>query len=183
MISVKKAFRINKVNAEFDLERFSLPENSSAVSASIELKITFQEEKKENNYINAWNSSMNADPLNHSTALCQQLAAFGDDSRFTDMTICTVADGREFSVHSVILSLRSPVFAAMFSASSCRENQLKKVEVEDIDGNVMEAFLAYLYGRIVPNWETIAGELAYAANKVRRKIFLQVKIRFTINFF
>lgn len=142
----------------------ALPNESGVITGpSIELKITFSE-KDVSKSLDSWASLPKE--ANFETILCEQLAAIKVDSKSADMTICTVKDKREFPVHSVILAMRSPVFSVMFSDDRFKENQQKRIEIEDIDGNVMEVFLAYIYGEKIQNWKTFAGELATAADKV-----------------
>lgn len=136
------------------------------MSCQIELMANFP---YKNDFLSSWNvSSGFLNPVNHDEALRLQLATFGrHSSSSADVTIRTVANGREFKVHSVLLSIRSPVFAAMFAEGRFVEGGPKKeVMIEDIDGQVMEAFIAYLYGESYNGWEALAGELAQAAEKV-----------------
>lgn len=142
-----------------------LPENYRAFYGSIEMRYTVKNEGLPNLF-DSWNSSKTNALMNHSGILCHQLATFGRDSPSADVTIRTVTDGKEFKVHSAILAMRSSVFAVMFENERFKEGQEKKVEIEDIDGPVMEAFFAYLYGQEHQGWEEIAGKLAYAADKV-----------------
>lgn len=68
--------------------------------------------------------------------------------RFADKCTCLCSDvklvvgGTEFSAHRLILSLRSPVFAAMLS-SKMSESQ-GEVEIEDCDPRVFQQFLRYV---------------------------------------
>ena len=55
-----------------------------------------------------------------------------------------VCDQREFPVHKLILSARSPVFKAMFGANFAEANS-KTFQIEDTDGATMEKFLHFLY--------------------------------------
>ncbi|XP_046638663.1 speckle-type POZ protein-like [Daphnia pulicaria] len=52
--------------------------------------------------------------------------------------------GRKFPAHKAILIMRSPVFAAMFLHPT-KELQTGEVEVEDIDPDVFQEVLRYLY--------------------------------------
>jgi speckle-type POZ protein len=53
-------------------------------------------------------------------------------------------NGRKFAAHKTILAMRSPVFAAMFLHPT-KEMQSGEVEVEDIDPDVFQEVLHYLY--------------------------------------
>ena len=131
----------------------------------LEVRITtFYNE--EPSFHNTWNSPGSIKAVNHADTLCQNLAVFGAKSNFTDVTVCTVVDGKEFKVHSTILAMRSPVFAAMFAKGNFKESQEKKVNIEDFDGQVIGAFIDYLYGRKNTEWKLLAGDLAKVADKV-----------------
>ena len=60
----------------------------------------------------------------------------------SDLTI--ICDQREFPVHKLILSARSPVFKAMFGANFAEANS-RTFQTEDTDGATMEKFLHFLY--------------------------------------
>lgn len=138
--------------------------NSNYQSNIIEVKITFQDDETLNCF-KTWNSSsLEITPVNHSTLFCQKLVKFRNDSALFDKTILT-SDEKEFKTHSVILALHSPVFEAMFANKNLVENEQQRVYIEDISGQVMEAFISYLYGQEYTEWKTIAGELAKAADK------------------
>ncbi len=53
-------------------------------------------------------------------------------------------NGRKCSAHKAILAMRSPVFAAMFLHPT-KEMQTGEVEVDDIDPDVFQEVLRYLY--------------------------------------
>ncbi len=131
----------------------------------IEVKFTIFD-KEEPSFLNTWNSSGPTKAVNHADTLCQNLAVFGAESSFADVTVCTVADGKEFKVHSTILAMRSPVFAAMFAEGRFKESYEKKVYIEDFGGQVIGAFIDYLYGRKNTEWKLMAGDLAKVADKV-----------------
>lgn len=105
-------------------------------------------------------------PIDHSKVLLEQLSAFRLDASSADMTLFTTLDGLSFPVHKLILSLRSPVFAAMFNHRDLKENQKKQVEIDDISGEVMEALLKYIYSGDIRGITGIAGSLLSAADKV-----------------
>jgi speckle-type POZ protein len=56
--------------------------------------------------------------------------------------------GRQFSAHKNILAIRSPVFAAMFLHPT-KEMQTGEVEVDDIDPDVFQEVLRYLYTGLI----------------------------------
>ena len=63
-------------------------------------------------------------------------------SDFSDLKIDV--KGTEFMAHKCVLSVRSPVFAAMF-ASDMKEKLENRVEINDIDVDVFEQFLRFVY--------------------------------------
>lgn len=58
-------------------------------------------------------------------------------------------NGQSIGAHIIILSAASPVFAAMFQ-SSFKESQTREVVIEDIDIQVFQYFLEYLYTCQIP---------------------------------
>ena len=52
--------------------------------------------------------------------------------------------GRKFAAHKNILTMRSPVFAAMFRHST-KEMQSNQVEVKDVDPDVFQEILRFIY--------------------------------------
>lgn len=61
---------------------------------------------------------------------------------FSDVTF--QVNGKEFHAHKAILAIRSPVFAAMFSHDML-EKQQNMVNIEDIDSEVFEELLRFIY--------------------------------------
>lgn len=61
---------------------------------------------------------------------------------FSDVTI--YANGREFKTHKAILAARSPMFRGMFS-HDMRETKFNRVEVPDVDPDVLEEMLRFIY--------------------------------------
>lgn len=73
-------------------------------------------------------------------------------------------DGQEFKAHKLILSARSPVFAGMFNAQM-KENLLDRVEIEDIESEIFDALLRFVYTDQVDLIKINAKELLIAANR------------------
>ncbi len=126
---------------------------------TISVEITFRELE------DGWNSQNSMAPINHAEVLCRQLANITSTSP-TDVTLKTMSDGKMFPAHKLILKMRSPVFAAMFSGDFVENKAEKPVEIFEISGPVMEAMLAYMYCKPFENWKMMAGELATAADMV-----------------
>ncbi|XP_044740015.1 speckle-type POZ protein-like, partial [Chrysoperla carnea] len=86
-----------------------------------------------------------------------------ETKKFYDV-ILSVADGKEFQVHKTILAARSPVFAAMFE-HEMEERKLNRVNITDIDYEILHELLKFIYTGKVDNLQTMAGELFAAADK------------------
>lgn len=72
---------------------------------------------------------------------------------------------KKFNVHKNILSARSPVFEAMFK-HGLKESNEKQTEITDVEVDVFEAMLKYIYTNKIPDLEDSATDLLMAANKV-----------------
>ena len=66
--------------------------------------------------------------------------AAATDAQSSDVTLVTTLDGKEFPANKSILSMKSPVFAALLSDEAMQENMF----ISDVAGVVLEAFLAYI---------------------------------------
>jgi speckle-type POZ protein len=53
--------------------------------------------------------------------------------------------GRKFTAHKIILAMKSPVFKAMFQHPSCKEVLSGQVKVEDIEPDVFQEILRFIY--------------------------------------
>src|SRR5699024_7598585 len=79
--------------------------------------------------------------------------------------------GKEFAVHKAILAARSSVFERMLDHDT-RENQEGIVEITDIDKDVCEQMLRYIYTDNVDSIiDQYGAELLAAADKVRSPVF------------
>ena len=83
-----------------------------------------------------------------------------------------IAGGKEFQVHKAILSVNSPVFAAMFDHSDTKEAREGKVEIPDVAVEVAEELLRYIYTGQIPTMAENALELFMVADKVCYKNYL-----------
>ncbi|GFS72389.1 speckle-type POZ protein [Nephila pilipes] len=71
--------------------------------------------------------------------------------------------------HKSILSMRSPVFSAMFS-SEMEETRQNEVNITDVDVPVLRMMLKYVYtGKVENLTVSSAGDLLYAADKYQLK--------------
>jgi len=81
---------------------------------------------------------------------------------FSDVTL--VVGSKEFKAHKVILAVQSPVFRAMFE-SEMMESKSNRVEIDDIDQELMEETLTFIYTGKSPNVDEMASKLLFPADK------------------
>jgi len=96
------------------------------------------------------------------STLAADLATIQFDSAFSDVTLKT--KGRSFRAHRVILAARSPVFRAMFS-HNMQETKSNEVIIKDIEGDVLEELIRFIYTNKVNDVAKIARPLLAAADK------------------
>lgn len=82
---------------------------------------------------------------------------------FSDVTV--VVDDVEFKAHKAVLAARSPVFNAMFEHSMMEENRKGRVQIKDMDKDVLHEVLEYIYTGQAPNLSKMADDLLSAADK------------------
>lgn len=94
--------------------------------------------------------------------LSENLGQLFDRSSFSDVTLCV--GGREFLAHKAILAARSPVFNAMFE-HEMTESKQNRVDIQDVDHEVMREMLRFTYTGKAPNLDKMADDLLAAADK------------------
>ncbi|CAG5131835.1 unnamed protein product [Candidula unifasciata] len=94
--------------------------------------------------------------------LSDDLGQLFDRSSFSDVTLCV--GGREFLAHKAVLAARSPVFHAMFE-HEMTESKQNRVDIEDIDHEVMREMLRFVYTGKSPSLDKMADDLLAAADK------------------
>lgn len=94
--------------------------------------------------------------------LSDELGSLFESQRFSDVTLSVA--GREFQAHKAILAARSPVFAAMF-AHEMEERKHNRVEIQDVDHEVLREMLRFIYTGKATNLEKMADDLLAAADK------------------
>ncbi|KAG7172252.1 roadkill-like [Homarus americanus] len=94
--------------------------------------------------------------------LSDDLGSLFESQRFSDVTLSV--SGREFQAHKAILAARSPVFAAMF-AHEMEERKHNRVEIQDVDHEVLREMLRFIYTGKATNLEKMADDLLAAADK------------------
>ncbi|XGW13158.1 hypothetical protein V3C99_013636, partial [Haemonchus contortus] len=92
----------------------------------------------------------------------KDLESIFKDAKLSDFTI--VVGDKEIPVHKVVLSARSPVFAAMLEPHT-EEAKTNRVVLEDIDYEVMHELLMYMYSGRSPNIQQMGLELLAAADR------------------
>ena len=80
----------------------------------------------------------------------------------SDVTI--FLEQKEFRVHKFMLALRSPVFSAMFK-HNMKESKQNIIEITDIDQDIMEIILEYIYTGTLKDIDDEADRLFIAADK------------------
>ena len=112
----------------------------------------------------------------HDPWLPIQLWSASREKMFTDVEL--KVGNRTFHVHRAILSARSPVFAAMF-VSDMDESHTGIVEIKDIDADVFERFLEFLYTGRLRTTQNL-GVLWTAANKYDIKTLEEISQPHTV---
>ncbi|XP_023704919.1 protein roadkill, partial [Cryptotermes secundus] len=93
--------------------------------------------------------------------LSDDLGFLFENQKFSDVTLSV--SGREFQAHKAILGARSPVFAAMFE-HEMEERKHNRVEITDVDHEVLREMLRFIYTGKATNLEKMADDLLAAAD-------------------
>ncbi|XP_053200921.1 protein roadkill-like [Panonychus citri] len=94
--------------------------------------------------------------------LSDDLGKLFENHRFSDVTLSV--RGQEFLAHKAILAARSPVFEAMFQ-HNLEESKQNRVEITDMDQEVLGEMLKFIYTGKSTNLEKMADDLLAAADK------------------
>jgi len=94
--------------------------------------------------------------------LSDDLGQLFDSTQCADVTLA--CEGREFHCVKALLIARSQVFAAMFE-HDMEESKHNRVEVKDVDSEVMDQMLRFIYTGKAPELERMAADLLAAADK------------------
>ncbi|XP_064472257.1 speckle-type POZ protein-like isoform X2 [Ornithodoros turicata] len=94
--------------------------------------------------------------------LSDDLGHLFESQKFSDVILSV--NGREFYAHKAILAARSPVFAAMFE-HEMEEKKQNRVEITDMDHEVLREMLRFIYTGRAPSLERMADDLLAAADK------------------
>ncbi|XP_044008691.1 speckle-type POZ protein B-like [Aphidius gifuensis] len=82
---------------------------------------------------------------------------------FSDVNI--IVKTKSFKASKFMLAVRSPVFRAMFTHKETKENTENEIIIEDIDEDVFEKLLYYIYTGEVKNIQEMTMDLFIAADK------------------
>nr|XP_029725282.1 speckle-type POZ protein-like [Aedes albopictus] len=85
-----------------------------------------------------------------------------EDQKFTDVILS--CGKNEFKAHKAILVAHSTVFRAMFN-SDMKERSANRVEIDDLDYEVVEQMLHFIYTDRTPKVNLMADRLLGAADK------------------
>jgi len=94
--------------------------------------------------------------------LSEDLGTLFENEKFSDVTLSV--NGHEFQAHKAILAARSPVFTAMFD-HDMEERKHNRVEISDVDHEVLREMLHFIYTGKATNLEKMADDLLAAADK------------------
>jgi len=117
----------------------------------------------------------------HQEQLSQDLELLYCNKDYADVVI-TCGD-RKFECHKVILTSRSPVFKSMFGAGM-KEGCTGRVEIKDMNPEVLENLLKYIYTSDAPDIDAVAKELFVAADQyqlIKLKQLCEEKLSSTID--
>ena len=90
-----------------------------------------------------------------------------EDARVNDIftNVILVSGEREFKAHRVILASQSPFFKARFEQRWKRQDD--KVDMSDVDPNVLEAMISFMYTGEVVDMDSISDELLPVSEEYR----------------
>jgi len=100
-------------------------------------------------------------PVYHCKKLAQDLDSHFMSEEYSDVTIS--CGEKDFSCHKIILTSRSPVFKTMLE-QDMKENRTGRIEIKDMNLDVLEDLLKYIYSGDSPNIDSHAEELFFAAD-------------------
>ena len=86
--------------------------------------------------------------------------------------VMLMVGGSELRAHKLILATRSPVFAAMFR-HEYKEKVDSAVDVKDVELDVFQEMLKYIYTGEVSSLDKHASELLIAAEKVLHLFYVK----------
>ena len=95
-------------------------------------------------------------------SLNQKFEKFQGNQFLTDVDL--EVSGKTFKGHKLILAAVSPVFEKMFQGNS-HEHQNNRVIIEDVDADVFEELMTYIYSGQLPHLKEMVSDLLAVADK------------------
>jgi len=155
-VPVSKTFGINRIfHSSTELDRFTQNDTLTLI-----VEITVLGEKESFVVSNNRNEALSA--KYHQNQLSQDLHLLYDTKEYADIMI--LCGGKTFRGHKNILASRSPVFAAMFK-SDMKESNAGSIEIKNMNPEVLESLLEYIYTGSASSVEMLAKELLAAADQ------------------
>ncbi|XP_023231141.1 speckle-type POZ protein B-like [Centruroides sculpturatus] len=100
--------------------------------------------------------------------LSHRIETLFNNPKFSDVILSvghpSQSDNRECYAHKAILAASSPVFSAMFE-HDMKENNENVILIEDVDPNVVEEMLRFIYTDTVPKLKEMTTSLLAVADK------------------
>jgi hypothetical protein len=100
--------------------------------------------------------------LFHENRITYDLQKLVNNKKYSDFVF--IVDNKEFFAHKSILSVRSKAFEAMF-ANDMIESQSNRCTIDDIESEVFEELLTFIYTGNEPKAQTMVEKLLAAAQK------------------
>lgn len=94
--------------------------------------------------------------------LSKEFERLFETKKFSDVTL--IADNQKFQSHKVVLASQSAVFSAMFE-HDMKEKNSNLVEISDINPEVLQEMLRFVYSGKVKNMQKLAKGLFVATDK------------------
>ena len=104
-------------------------------------------------------------------SLNQKFEKFQGNQFLTDVEL--EVSGKTFKGHKLILAAVSPVFEKMFQGNS-QEHQNNRVIIEDVDADVFEELMTYIYSGQLPHLKEMVSDLLAVADKYSILPLLQI---------
>ncbi|XP_060589968.1 speckle-type POZ protein B-like [Ruditapes philippinarum] len=97
--------------------------------------------------------------------LSEDMGSLYERTSFSDVTLCV--GGREFQAHKAILAGTNKVkwFLKAIFGTEMEEKKQNRVDIADVDQDVMREMLRFIYTGKAPNLEKMADDLLAAADK------------------
>lgn len=92
--------------------------------------------------------------------------------KYSDVSL--VAEGLRFPAHRVILAAVSPVFRDLLAQTAAPDDEQLIVNLDDLNADIVEEMLTYLYSGKTPNLKSLASQLLVAAHKYQ--VVAQVRL-------